>query len=144
MKADDIAPAALEAAPGLMEDFKAMMGTVSGRRKLRARAIARSFTRFYAHKPMVLLGSGETARNVQLDARAEWDDGMKSWGDGWAKAREDSITVRSGRRAAKAERLGLWRRKRAVLVAEKRARRRAEAIAKAAALFNAVLADIAR
>jgi len=57
-------------------------------RKRRRFLISRSFTRFYARKP---IGEGAVG-----PLGVEWRVGLQQWRDGWAGARKNSTTVRRG------------------------------------------------
>jgi hypothetical protein len=88
----------------LLDTLRGATGTLRGNgkasralRKHRRRLIARSFTRFFARRPI-----GEGA----IDERgAAWSAGMQSWQAGWANAAKEGSTVYLGRRAAKAQAL---------------------------------------
>lgn len=90
-----------------------------------------TFTKLLAMKPL-----GDADASI---LGAAWRAALERW-----KGDRKPLDRTKGRRAQKANALALKMRRRHVMKAEKRARRRAENIARTAAVFNAVVADLAR
>jgi hypothetical protein len=70
-------------------------------RKLHRFQVARGFTRFLAHRPMVGRPRSRAVFDHRVKMLERWDRGMSWWHKRFASMRKQSTTVRLGRNAAK-------------------------------------------